>query len=370
MRIADHSFIRPDLTGKMIIAWLLLLTCMQMDTLGYISAYHINTSLLEIERSGFPILLDSIGMGIVHDIQLDNFKLIALYRCMLFACGREFSMYYFDNVDHSSTMAYSHWLKHADPKTMSEFWITREDVVNLRKGRIEFNRLCMEEAGPSHTCKFQKLALSARIHLDLLDPADLDRFMSLVYFAERCFNNQLYDHAEALAYFLTFLNSSATYHFTDYFQRNGRTDLIGIYSSILTTGGCNESTHGTWDAAFVVQFTSLFTILAEVAKVKGQLDRATLITSMLVHSYQIHSLLPSSDETQSVSTARRKSLFYRLRILLTIPNVPVDSSAAKEDRARMIRDLQAFEDDIKRQRDSISLQVLYTTLPLPSYKCS
>jgi hypothetical protein len=57
------------------------------------------------------------------------------------------------------------------------------------------------------------------------------------------------------------------------------------------------------------------------------------------------------------SIAPEKALLHRLRVILTVPPIPIDTAAAVEDRSRMVTELSKFLGDISKDNVTLTLDV-------------
>jgi len=198
------------------------------------------------------------------------------------------------------------WLRHADVSTWQHHVTTQRIIVALLyQGRVlepktscnsDNNSNSSSSISKRHDCLF--FLIVKEQDLIRYDEELGDRWVSA---AERLFNQQLYDLAEALCYHL-------------------------LFSQLASTIATNEFTRRR--AAFLI---------AEVTREKGLLEDATLFSLLVMRSFSSSAL----DEP--------KHAIIRLRILLTVPPIPLGLSESQHQRALMLQDLKTFALDYETQ---------------------
>ena len=265
---------------------------------------------------------------------------------------------YMTFLDHNLEMSYGPWLSLADAKTLAEFSVTMQEVDQLRRG--VFRADCRNK-GISN-CKFEQIAISWQASQLLRRPISEEQYHTLAALTEDLFNNQLYNHAEALAYFLLFGRATTLHH-----QNNLFTEDRSIISSppllrIKESFSCSQLNLA--DEYEVSNKNSyLILILSEAAKVKGLLEVAEILSHNLIHSMMLVSLQQEELEGSNYSLDRTRWItwLYRLRVMLTIPHIPPPFSVAMQERERMVKDLNLFAEDIRRSNITIPLTVRQET---------
>lgn len=260
---------------------------------------------------------------------------------------------YMNFVDHNFEMTYGPWLSLADAKTLAEFSVSMQEVDQLRRGI--FRSDCRNK-GISN-CKFEQIAISWQASQLFRRPISEEQYYTLAALAEELFNNQLYNHAEALSYFLFFGRATTLHHQHNLLTEDGA--IISNLSLLSTNEVFSCSQLNLTDDDVTSKNSHLLIILSEAAKVKGLLEVAEVVSHNLIHSMMLVSLQQEELEGVNYSLDRTRWItwLYRLRVILTIPHMPPPFSEAIQERERIVKDLQLFAEDIRRCNITIPLMV-------------
>lgn len=258
-------------------------------------------------------------------------------------------------LDHNFEMTYGPWLSHTDTKTLEEFSLAMQEVDHLRRGMFQPDCRSREISN----CKFEQIANSWQASYLFRRPILEEQYFTLAAMAEDLFNNQLYHHSEALAYFLLFGNAI---HFSH--RYNLVTDDRSIISSSLLLNIEEPSSCSQLNLADEYEVSNrnshLLLILSEAAKVKGLLEVAEILSHNLIYSMMLVSLQQEESQGSNYSLDRTRwvTYLYRLRVLLTVPHIPPSFAEAMQERESMVADLLIFAEDIRRCNITISLSVV------------
>ena len=202
---------------------------------------------------------------------------------------------YFARSGHENiTMRYP-WLDLADEKTRMRVMDTIQEVSALRFGRIRPRASCMN----NHTVfdRYTGCILTNTFSETIMTEINNGTRQTMDFWwkaAEVMFNTMYYDHAEALAYMIVRAVTNSNVDFTD----------VDLYRNFLV-------------------------LLTEAAKEKGYSEHGVF--------FGMHAI----DLSTSVSTA--KAAWQRLRVLLTVPPIPQETSKVSQSTPCIFSPLHMYQ---------------------------
>lgn len=213
------------------------------------------------------------------------------------------------------------------------------EIRQLLRGNIVPRNLCRSPpGGQAKDCKFAMLVEKYRIYPPLpLANLSFEQWSYLFEFGDDLFNLQLYHHAEAWCYYL--VHNLLYYNGADNDALN--TPVVHVEMSTLSPSQHKLLIRGSL-------------LLAEVAKLKGQLEVATHHSLRAIRS---HDILAAENTPLNTHTVPNFAVISRLRIQLTIPPTPPEYADAMANRSKMVQDLHIFARSIVDTNVTLSIQV-------------
>ena len=214
------------------------------------------------------------------------------------------------------------------------------EVKHLLRGSLVPRSVCSNSSTwQSKDCKYAKLVGEYRIYPPLpFASLSFAQWSYLFEFGDDLFNQQLYAHAEAWCYHLV--------HNLLYFDGSA-TSPVDLIDHVV-----NISALTTYQHKLLIRGSLL---LAEVAKLKGQLEVATYYSLRAIRSHNI--LSADQSNASGTNASLNFAIISRLRILLTIPPTPPEYADAEMNRRKMVQDLLVFKEDIADSKVTLSVQV-------------
>ena len=197
------------------------------------------------------------------------------------------------------------WLDLADDITRRQSHDSQFEVESLRNGRFSAWSCSRNDTTMPYSkmgCLLAEMFSEVELLSGRLKP--LDYWLTA---AEKLFNGQYFDHAEALIYFLLKEITAS------------KLDLRGDY-----------------------HYTRAVLMLTEVTKEKGRLKESVYFALLVI----------DSDANSPVTSA-----LHRLRLVLTVPPIPPPGRVAEQERQQMVTDLYSLLDDIIEESLSLTIEV-------------
>ena len=242
----------------------------------------------------------------------------------------EFYVLYLGNVNKDERFK---WLQYTDSVTQSTYFESFLEVDNLRNGIFLPRSYCNNKNNVVNekACLFFQLCQEYRVLGAKLTESELmdnlsDNLYALSTFAERLFNAQWYDHSEALTVYVMF----------------------GLIPR-LPVNRIPPSIH----LDILHTFLRLSMILCEIEKLRGNMEGSAIFALTSIQTIRKLSKLTENKYDEN------KSLLHMLRLLLTTPSIPSDTTISAHYRQEIEEDLSLFLEMIRREKLTVPLQVRF-----------
>lgn len=241
------------------------------------------------------------------------------------------------------------WLWYTDATNQQIFQDILTEVNYLKQGYPNPRTHCnlIERVNDSSECLFFQITEKYSITFTPIPPDRLtsqpaENLYALYKIAEDLFNYQWYYHSEALSFYLIF-------------------EVIPYFRSTLPLS--DELELHLWDIN-----RRILTLLSEVQRVRNNIDASVFLSFSLIQStFQYYSRrvnVTNSFLGKSISTDPQLQLIsaklaiIQLRVLLTIPVLPLKTDVSMFHRTEMIQDLRTFQHYLSENHITIPLAVV------------
>jgi serine/threonine protein kinase len=226
------------------------------------------------------------------------------------------------------------WLSFTNPSLQDLAYDHYLETESLKTGKILARESCnsqLRTRSPQSCYYFDEVMKYNIIYSDL-KPSNLlanpiENLFGIIRLVENLFNRGWYDHAKALSFHSIF------HIIPDFHQKFSSDPVMG-----------REIT----DAIIRISL-----VLKEIESVQGNLEASTIWS--LYHLKNVYDRFNNSNDPMIV---KQKLALFQLRVLIGIPVIPRTTEESSMNRQLMLRSLDLFADDVKRNKVTITIDDL------------